>query len=65
MTLGRAFASLTTPPRDTRRVLVCDATDLLAVDVFERADKTQQPITLAMIERRIGKSNDDKTACRE
>jgi hypothetical protein len=46
-------------------VLVRDAVDVIAWDVFERADKTQQPITLAMIERRIDKSNDDKTARRE
>jgi len=40
-------------------VLVRDAVDVIAWDVFERAE-TQQPITLAMIERRIDKSNDDK-----
>jgi hypothetical protein len=45
-------------------VLVRDAVDVIAWDVFERAE-TQQPITLAMIERRVDKSNDDKTARRE
>jgi hypothetical protein len=45
-------------------VLVRDAVDVIAWDVFARAE-TQQPITLAMIERRIDKSNDDKTARRE
>ena len=43
-------------------VLVRDAVDVIAWDVFERAVKTRQPITLAMIERRIDKSNDDKPA---
>ena len=45
--------------RDTRRVLVRDAVDVLAWHIFERADKTQQPITMAQRMESVARSTPD------
>jgi hypothetical protein len=45
-------------------VRVQEAAELVAIDVFQAADKTRQPITLAIVERRVAELLAHTPACR-
>jgi hypothetical protein len=45
-------------------VRVQEAAELVAIDVYQRADKTGQPVTLAMVERRVAELLGHTPTCR-
>jgi hypothetical protein len=45
-------------------VRVADAVDIVAADVFSRADRAQVPITPAMVERRMAQLAGHRPGCR-
>ena len=51
-------------PRHTGTVRVQEAAELVAIDVFQRADKAGQRITLAMVERRVDELLAHAPGCR-
>ena len=51
--------------RHTDKVRVQEAAELVAIDVFQRAEATGQPITLGLVERRLDelRSHEPECAC--